>query len=79
MTVDENTIGVVPILGETYTGLYEPVAAIAKALDDLQERTGLDIPMHVDAASRIYSTVSSTRFSLGFSVAEGEVHQCIGT
>ncbi|PFN64922.1 glutamate decarboxylase [Bacillus cereus] len=49
--VDENTIGVVPILGETYTGLYEPVAAIAKALDDLQERTGLDIPMHVDAAS----------------------------
>ncbi|WML23827.1 glutamate decarboxylase [Neobacillus sp. OS1-33] len=49
--VDENTIGVVPILGETYTGLYEPVAAIAKALDGLQERTGLDIPMHVDAAS----------------------------
>jgi glutamate decarboxylase len=49
--VDENTIGVVPILGETYTGLYEPVAAIAKALDDLQKRTGLDIPMHVDAAS----------------------------
>ena len=49
--MDENTIGVVPILGETYTGRYEPVAAIAKALDDLQERTGLDIPMHVDAAS----------------------------
>ncbi|MGQ7724046.1 MULTISPECIES: glutamate decarboxylase [Bacillus] len=49
--VDENTIGVVPILGETYTGLYEPVAAIAKALDDLQAKTGLDIPMHVDAAS----------------------------
>ncbi|MEC3195645.1 glutamate decarboxylase [Bacillus cereus] len=49
--VDENTIGVVPILGETYTGLYEPVAAISKALDDLQAKTGLDIPMHVDAAS----------------------------
>ncbi len=49
--VDENTIGVVPILGVTYTGLYEPVAEIAKALDDLQERTGLDIPIHVDAAS----------------------------
>lgn len=78
--VDENTIGVVPILGETYTGGYEPVAAIAKALDDLQERTGLDIPMHVDAASGgIYSTVSSTRFSLGFSITEGEVHQCIRT
>lgn len=49
--VDENTIGVVPILGVTYTGLYEPVAQIAKALDDLQARTGLDIPIHVDAAS----------------------------
>ncbi|MCF8565597.1 glutamate decarboxylase [Alicyclobacillus tolerans] len=49
--VDVNTIGVVPILGVTYTGVYEPIAEIAKALDDLQERTGLDIPMHIDAAS----------------------------
>lgn len=49
--VDENTIGVVPVLGVTYTGVYEPVADIANALDDLQERTGLDIPIHVDAAS----------------------------
>jgi glutamate decarboxylase len=49
--VDENTIGVVPTLGVTYTGLYEPVAAISKALDELQARTGLDIPIHVDAAS----------------------------
>ncbi|WJV19727.1 glutamate decarboxylase [Rossellomorea marisflavi] len=49
--VDENTIGVVAIIGETYTGLYEPIASIAKALDDLQEKSGLNIPMHVDAAS----------------------------
>ncbi|PWT97992.1 MAG: glutamate decarboxylase [Bacteroidetes bacterium] len=49
--VDENTIGVVPILGVTYTGLYEPIAAIAKALDELQARSGLNIPIHVDAAS----------------------------
>ncbi|ETI67406.1 glutamate decarboxylase [Neobacillus vireti LMG 21834] len=49
--VDENTIGVVPTLGLTYTGLYEPVEKIADALDDLQSRTGLDIPIHVDAAS----------------------------
>ncbi|NRD79617.1 glutamate decarboxylase [Bacillus sp. BRMEA1] len=52
--VDENTIGVVPILGETYRGIYEPVKAIAKALDDLHARTGLDIPIHVDAASGGY-------------------------
>ena len=49
--VDENTIGVVPILGVTYNGVYEPVKELADALDDLQARTGLDIPLHVDAAS----------------------------
>ena len=48
---DENTIGVVAVLGSTYDGSYEPVAAIASALDDLQTRTGLDIPLHVDGAS----------------------------
>ena len=49
--VDENTIGVVPTLGVTFTGQYEPVADVAAALDDLQARTGLDVPMHVDGAS----------------------------
>ena len=49
--VDENTIGVVVIMGVTYTGLYEPVQQIAAALDDLQARTGLDVPIHVDGAS----------------------------
>ncbi|HEV7524908.1 MAG TPA: glutamate decarboxylase [Acidimicrobiia bacterium] len=49
--VDENTIGVVPVLGVTYNGVYEPVKKLADALDALQERTGLDVPLHVDAAS----------------------------
>ena len=48
---DENTIGVVAILGSTFDGSYEPVAEIAAALDTLQEQTGLDVPLHVDAAS----------------------------
>jgi glutamate decarboxylase len=48
---DENTIGVVAILGSTYDGVYEPVADIAAALDKLQAEKGLDIPMHVDGAS----------------------------
>jgi len=48
---DENTIGVVPTLGITYTGAYEPVNEIAGALDALQRSDGLDIPIHVDAAS----------------------------
>ncbi|MFA5883622.1 MAG: glutamate decarboxylase [Acidimicrobiia bacterium] len=49
--VDENTIGVVPTLGVTFTGDYEPVTEVAAALDELQARTGLDVPMHVDGAS----------------------------
>jgi glutamate decarboxylase len=48
---DENTIGVVGILGSTFDGSYEPIAELAARLDDLQERTGLDVPVHVDAAS----------------------------
>jgi glutamate decarboxylase len=48
---DENTIGVVAILGSTLDGSYEPVAAVSAALDDLQARTGWDIPIHVDGAS----------------------------
>jgi glutamate decarboxylase len=48
---DENTIGVVAILGSTYDGSYEPVAEICAALDDYQARTGIDVPVHVDAAS----------------------------
>ena len=49
--VDENTILVVPTLGVTYTGSYEPVKEIADALDQLQADTGLDIDIHVDGAS----------------------------
>jgi glutamate decarboxylase len=48
---DENTIGVVAVLGSTFDGSYEPVQEICAALDDLQERTGLDVPVHVDGAS----------------------------
>jgi glutamate decarboxylase len=48
---DENTIGVVSVLGSTFTGHYENVPALSAALDQLQERTGLDIPIHVDGAS----------------------------
>ncbi|MFF0391317.1 glutamate decarboxylase [Kitasatospora sp. NPDC004615] len=48
---DENTIGVVGILGSTFDGSYEPIAEICAALDGLQQRSGLDIPVHVDAAS----------------------------
>ncbi|KAB8184934.1 glutamate decarboxylase [Microbispora catharanthi] len=48
---DENTIGVVAVLGSTMDGSYEPVADICAALDVLEERTGWSVPVHVDAAS----------------------------
>jgi glutamate decarboxylase len=48
---DENTIGVVPTLGVTFTCQYEPVKAVSDALDQIQKDKGLDIPIHVDGAS----------------------------
>jgi glutamate decarboxylase len=48
---DRDTIGVVAILGSTFDGAYEPVADIAAALDELHEREGIDVPVHVDGAS----------------------------
>ena len=48
---DENTIGVVAVLGSTFDGSYEPVAEICAALDAYQDSTGIDIPVHVDGAS----------------------------
>ena len=48
---DESTIGVVGIVGSTFDGSYEPIDELQQALDSLQQRTGLNIPIHVDAAS----------------------------
>lgn len=49
--IDENTIGVVTTLGLTFTGAYEPVEDICKALDEYEKKTGLSIDVHVDGAS----------------------------
>ncbi len=48
---DENTIGVVAIMGSTMDGSYEPVLEINEALDRLAGERGIDVPIHVDAAS----------------------------
>jgi len=48
---DENTIGIVAIMGSTFDGSYEPVRELHDALDLLEDERGLDIPIHVDAAS----------------------------
>jgi glutamate decarboxylase len=48
---DENTIGVVAVLGSTMDGSYEPVLEISQALDRLAALGGPDVPIHVDGAS----------------------------
>ncbi len=49
--VDENTIGVIPILGTTYTGEFEPIEEIHDLVVAYNAEHGTDIPIHVDAAS----------------------------
>ncbi|GAA5838998.1 hypothetical protein JCM11251_007849 [Rhodosporidiobolus azoricus] len=49
--VDENTILLVGILGTTYTGQYEDIAALNNLLREKNEKEGLDCFIHVDAAS----------------------------
>ena len=48
---DENTICIVPIAGVTWTGLNDDIEALDKALDQYNQKTGYEIPIHVDAAS----------------------------
>ena len=49
--VDENTIGVVAVLGSTMDGTYEPVQEICALLDQYETDSGVSVPVHVDAAS----------------------------
>jgi glutamate decarboxylase len=49
--IDENTIGVVAILGTTYTGEFEPIKEIHDGVVANNATKGLDVPVHVDAAS----------------------------
>ena len=49
--VDENTIGVVVIMGSTFDGRYENVKEVNDALEKLNAAKGWDVPIHVDGAS----------------------------
>ncbi len=49
--VDENTICVGAVLGTTFTGQLDPVKELNDMLLELKGHRGLDIPIHVDAAS----------------------------
>jgi glutamate decarboxylase len=49
--VDENTIGVAAVLGTTFTGHADDIRGINELLLRIRESKGLDVPLHVDAAS----------------------------
>ena len=49
--VDENTICVVAIAGQTFTGEDDDIQEIHDWLDDYERKTGISIPMHIDGAS----------------------------
>ena len=49
--VDEYTIGVVGILGITYTGKYDNIKALDEKLEEYNKTAKLSVPIHVDAAS----------------------------
>jgi len=49
--VDENTIGVAAVLGTTFTGHADDIQGIDAMLAGLRDERGLDVPLHVDAAS----------------------------
>jgi glutamate decarboxylase len=49
--VDENTIAVVAIAGQTFTGEDDDIQEIHDWLDGYEKRTGHSVPMHIDGAS----------------------------
>ncbi|KAK9828574.1 hypothetical protein WJX72_000821 [[Myrmecia] bisecta] len=49
--VDENTIGICAILGSTYTGEFEDIEGLDKAVEKLNKEKKWEVPIHVDAAS----------------------------
>jgi glutamate decarboxylase len=49
--LDENTIGVVGVLGTTFTGHMDDIVGMNTLLLRIKADQGLDIPLHVDGAS----------------------------
>jgi len=49
--IDEYTIGIVGILGNTYSGEFDDIAAMDTMIERVNAERGFDIPIHVDGAS----------------------------
>ena len=77
--VDENTIGVVAILGTTFTGEYEPIKEIAEALTAAQRRDRLE-RAHARGRRqrRLRRPVPAARPRVGLPAPDRQVHQRLG-
>jgi glutamate decarboxylase len=49
--IDENTIGVAAVLGTTFTGHADDIKGMNDHLVALKHERGIDVPLHIDAAS----------------------------
>ena len=49
--LDENTIGVAAVLGTTFTGHMDDIRGINDLLVEKEDKDGLHVPLHIDAAS----------------------------
>jgi len=49
--LDENTIGVAAVLGTTFTGHMDDIRGINDLLVEVEDKKGLHVPLHIDAAS----------------------------
>ena len=49
--IDEYTIGIVGILGNTYTGEFDDIAAMDTMIERVNAERGFEVPIHVDGAS----------------------------
>ena len=76
---DENTIMVVPTLGLTMSCQYEPVQAIAQALDTLEQRHRTGYSDACGCRQRRFSrSVLPARYCVGFPLAKGQIDQLVG-
>lgn len=50
-SIDEYTIGIVGILGITYTGKFDDIEALDKVVSEYNKTSDYKVPIHVDAAS----------------------------
>ena len=74
--LDENTIGVAAVVGTTFTGHADDVVGINDLLVGLKDEKGLDVPLHIDGASRsIRVALPVSRFQVGLPPRAGTLDQ----